>query len=285
MQSNPVDNADFEIAFAALLATAISQSETPYIQYPNLVEWMAISLLFLTLIRRIGVVNQLDKEKFLFIYSNYLMKLVSLVCLVYIIFSLSYLIHSYFGIWNSMSIFWIIAIPIAVMAPVFQEIFLGGGYMIEAQRAFSEAAEANKGTFGGKIWSQLGLISKPAEEMKENSGTQLEIDDFYCKENTSQRGEIPTKLLRRTALHIVATIVGLLLPFVLYGLVALAVSIHLEISIYVGLWTGLCVLSLTGLTDIWFSRYGLIKVNQTNWVGKAVSTMFALAFCMLMLPL
>lgn len=285
MDSNSIDSIDFEIAFSALLATTVTKLTTPYLQYSDIVEWMAIGLLLLTLIRRVGIVNQLDKKEPLFLYTNHLMKSISLVCLVYILFSISNLVYVNTGIGNGLIIFWIITIPIAIVIPVFQELTLGGGYMSEAQDAFSRAAEENQGTLGGKVWDFFESISKPTENIKSDVGKQAAIDDFDSKENTSKNVKIDKELLLSAIAHIFGTVLGLLLPIILYGIVATVMSRILVVSIYEALWTALCVLFLTGLTDIWFSKYGLIKVNETGWAGKAASVTAATVFSMLMLPL
>jgi hypothetical protein len=70
MNAEMSKNVDFEIAFASLLATLSAYLSVDAFAYEWVVEGAAISLLILTLLRRVGLMNRLEKQPPSILYND-----------------------------------------------------------------------------------------------------------------------------------------------------------------------------------------------------------------------
>lgn len=272
---------DFEISFSALLATIAVYISSSSIAYEPMVEVSAIGLLLLTLIRRIGYMNGLSIRHPIFPLTTYVMSSISYIVCVYILYCIAEVAIVPIGSVNTLHSFLIISITLPILVLTLQEVTIGG-FMGETQRIFETASSENEGTFGEFIWGQFAKVSREGRVDQPEYTVQKKLSEFSKSKSFS---EATPEQRRAVYSHLVGGIIGLILPFVVYGGISLLLGYILQVSLFLSFSIAISVLMITGPIDIWLSGYGLVPINQTAWLYKSLAAAVAIVLSFVILPL
>lgn len=270
---------DFEIAFSALLATLTIYINTELFSYKQIVESIAIVLIVLTLVRRVGLMNGLNSDHPMFLTSTHLMSGISYIVVFYLLYWTSEKISALLP-YEIISVFVLLPFPLVLAVVILQEVVIGG-FMRATEEVFDATSIENKGTLGGEIWRKFSDI---ARESRTDAA-----DEYQARlagyQNSKDFEDITKEKQKAVLGHILGSIVGLLLPFLVYGFLGVVLAYFLNISVWLSLWIVFCFHIITVPVDIWFSGYGLIQLNETGWLPKVVTTTIGIIFCFYALPL
>ncbi|WP_141212938.1 hypothetical protein [Halorubrum sp. Ea1] len=144
---------DFEIAFAALLATAV-------ITYPiSNAEWLgklaAFSVLTITLVRRIAIASPYAPVKVIMKRTIWAIEFATTVCVIILLYSLSEYLSGIYGI-SEILVFSITSPTLLMVLVVFQE-FIFRDYLIWWYAKFDE--KQNQGDKFAGLWGDIKIIA------------------------------------------------------------------------------------------------------------------------------
>jgi len=152
-KTDPESVIGFEIALAALLATAVLSFPTSQAQWVG--EVAAFSVLFITLVRRISVASPFAPESKIMAQTVRPIELATTVCVVVLFFSLSENIANVLG-WRVIIVFSIIT-PLFLLCMVFVEEVIFRDYLAWWYAKFSEKEKQAKVL--EDLWEIAKLVS------------------------------------------------------------------------------------------------------------------------------
>lgn len=270
---------DFEIAFSALLATLAIYISTELFSYEQIVESIAIILIVLTLVRRVGLMNGLNSDHLMFFISTHLMSGISYIVMFYLLYWVSEKVSAIVS-YDVILVFVLLPVPLVLAVIIIQEVAIGG-FMKASEEVFDATSIENKGTLGGEMWGRLSDIAR--ESRTDVADTyQARLSEY---QNSKQFSDLSKEKQRAVLEHILGSVIGMLSPFIVYGFLGLILAISLNLSVWLSLWVVFCFHIITVPVDIWFSGYGLIQLNETGWLPKVVTTTVGIVFCFYTLPL
>lgn len=280
MNEEASKNVDFEIAFAALLATLSVYLSVEMFDYEWIVEGAAIGLLILTLIRRVGIMNKLANTHPVFSITTHIMSGISYVVAFYLLFWVAELVGGLIPI----SVYWIFILftPFIVLSLVILQEIAVGGFMREAEDAFRSVSVRHGGSHSGDVFEYFSDTARQSRTDSNSSLKQTRLTDFRSSKPLE---EATPEELRVELVDRVITTIGLLLPFFIYGSLGMALAFWTDSSIVISILFIVCYLAITGLIDVWFSGYGLVPLGETDGKYKAAVIIIGTSFCFYALPL
>jgi hypothetical protein len=273
-------NVDFEIAFASLLATLSAYLSVDAFAYEWVVEGAAISLLILTLLRRVGLMNRLENNHPVFFITTYVMTGISYVVAFYLIFWIAELIEGLIPI----AVLWIfiVSTPAIVLGLVIAHEIAVGGFMSEAEDAFRSVSIEHRGSRSGVVFEHFSDTARQSRTDRNSSLKQTRLTDY---KNSKPLEEATPEELRAVLMHRLGTTIGLLVPFFVYAVLGVALAFWTGSSMLISILLVVCYLAITGLIDVWFSGYGLVQLGETDGKYKAAVIIIGIVFCFHSLPL
>ena len=166
------NSVDFEIAFAALLATAV-------ITYPiSNAEWLgklaAFSVLTITLVRRIAIASPYAPEKIIMKRTIWVIEFATTVCVIILLYSLSEYLSSIYGI-SEILLFSVISPALLMIIVVFQE-FMFRDYLIWWYAKFDE--KQNRGDKFAGLWGDIKIIAYWGSRARKNRDSWRQITNY-----------------------------------------------------------------------------------------------------------
>jgi len=281
MRREHTGDVDFEITFSALLATLAIYLSIPSVSHEWIIEFAAISLLFLTLIRRIAYMNKLPQTHQFFTASSQIMSGISYIVCFYILFWISSKTPVITEIYSQISVFSIIVLPLVLGSVIIQEITIGG-FMKESQNVFKSVSIQHQGSLGNVFWQKFTSSSRQARTDQNITTRQSHLSEY---KKTKDWDEVTFEEKKFIISHIAGTIFGFLLPFIIYGGLSIILASSLNISILLSFWVIICFHIITFPIDIWFSGYGLVPLENSSWLMKSVITTIGIVFCFYIFPM
>ena len=251
-----LDAIDTEIALTALLASAVASYPRPGLALYPLFKLIAVSLLVITLVRRLAMVNGLTSDHRLLHVTTHLLDIATDISVLY----LSYVgLEAFVGLIRPAATLGLLEYSVGTIAGVY--VFYGLLELIfrtelaEGERIFAAAADKHRGEVLGVVLRQFaGFVSQSRQ-----TTVQTTLGQYYDRDPESV-----------TAEEYIAVGRG----FIRLGLVLAAVIIGYSGLAAVGAWlwgsgltTALLVLTIlliSALVRLWYSNYGLIPVEERN---------------------
>lgn len=276
MSNEPnLNKADSEIALTALLSAAVMGYPIEnFILYP-VVKFVAVSLLLLTLARRVGIMNGLTNRNTLIQITTYIMDPATYISFFYLSYVFITWVSDIIGLNSDPGA---VAFGLGTSTLVFL-VFIGseilfGAALREGERGFSVTAQQHRGEVIGVFFSQIAGFVSSRSPNKETRQTKL--SEFY--ERTIDEYSFDEHL------RVGKSFLVMLLSFLIVGLsyVSLvAVGIYVfpvgKVGIILLL---LSVVIVSAFFRLWYSNYGLMQIENRNgyltFVGDSI-TFFIIA--------
>jgi len=246
---------DFEIAFAALIATVISILQPIHMSYYYIVLPSGISLLVLTLIRRIMIMSPISNNKFISRWSTHTMTAIASFCIVYILFEigLRFLSAIYFPLNNVIFVSLIIVFLIILVIAGLQMQF--GGLFKNIQDKIYAAAYEHKDNPAGQYWWSIANMIGYCH----NSKAEWYVQKRLIKPAPVEK-QSGGKIVKKP--YAIAMLTPVLLTIGVYLLVRQFVSADLEV---IAVMTSTVI--VLGFVDTILLTYGLVKL-QNDIIGR-----------------
>lgn len=159
----------FEIAFAALLATAVITYPTSQVQWVG--RAAAFAILLITLVRRMAIASPFASEADIMQYTVRLIEFATATCVIVLLFSLSEFIA---GTFNGNVIIWFSFIaPLLLFVGVFVQEFLFRDYLVWWYAKFNEKEQ--RGNTFESIWKDIKLVCLWASRARRNRQSWKEL--------------------------------------------------------------------------------------------------------------
>jgi hypothetical protein len=264
--TSKVTKVDFEIAFTALIATSVITFPSREIPEYSFIKYLALGLLLLTLIRRLAIVNGVNSSSGYMEATTHLLALFTYLTLLYLLYKASNHFVKVIELPASANLVFFILTPIVSVSILLLEFYILNSGFDTIERTVSKmgsrfSGRVRIGYYKFAVW--LGKIQNRKEDQLRQS-KMIEYSTDYKK----SVGVNPMYyLLFLFALGLILLPLGVLVwsSQLLFGFTMLF-SISLLFS----------VLSIVGLVDLWYLRYGLS--DATEQYGPYSLTMTILTY-------
>jgi len=271
MSNEPnLNKADSEIALTALLSAAVMGYPIPdFTLYPA-VKFVAVSLLLLTLVRRIGIMNGLTSHNTMIQTTTYLMDPATYISFFYLSYVFIAWLSGIIGLDSNPSA---AALGVGTSILVFF-VFIGseilfGSALSEGERGFSATAQQHRGEVIGAFFSQIAIFvgsrspNKKIRQTKLSEFYERTVDEYSFDEHV-QIGK------------------SFLIMLLSFSIVALSYASLLAVGIYVFPAGGVAIILLlisvvfvSAFFRLWYSNYGLMQIENKNgyitFVGESIT--------------
>lgn len=261
---------DSEIALTALLASVVAAYPISGLALYPLVKAAAIGLLALTLAKRIGLLSGLSNDDRPLRLLAYAMDLATTVSILYCCYAALRTSLAWVNISPQSAVFALafsVGTPVLIIATTVISELVFGDLLGEGQRVFAASAGQHQGEAMGWYLRQISEFvaeKRTAEPTTHQSNltdgrfTERTIEDLSEEELEQHATSVAVFLLSAGfallgyALLPVVAIVGLGLPWLLAGLLLVAVVI------------------VDAIVRLWYSTYGLLQIeNRNGWATYA----------------
>jgi len=251
-----MDAIDTEIALTALLASAVASYPRPGLTLYPLFKLVAGSLLVITLVRRLAIMNGLTSDHRLIHGTTHLLDVATDISVLYL---------SYIGLEALAGLIW----PSATLSVVeYSAGVIAGVYVLygflevifatelaEGERIFTSVANKHRGEVLGVALRQFTRFVSQSRQ----TTVQTTLSQYYDR----NQAEVTTK-----------EYIAIGRSFIRFGLTLVVIIIGYSGLTAVGAWLWgsgwttlplvVTVLLISGLVRLWYSNYGLIPVEERN---------------------
>lgn len=273
MDKEPVIGIDSEIALTALLAASVSAFPLPTMELYPVIKLVAIGLLFITLTRRMAVIQGISPKSRLLRVTTHILDPATYISILYLIYVLIRGLSNWVGIGEvDPAVFGALGGGVIFLGFLAWELTYRAG-LREGERSFDAVADRHKGEFLGAMLANLAKFVQSERVYGEQITTQKSLGSF--RDNTRDiedltPGEriILTKYLFKTAIAIILPVISYILLMIFSGI------------LFSGSWVArflllFAVIVTSGFTRLWYSRYGLLKIEERNgyitFTGTAIT--------------
>lgn len=159
MKDGAINKADSEIALTALLSAAVMGYPMPNLSLYPALRLVAIGLLLLTLVRRIGIVNGLTDDDVVIRATTYLMDPATYIAFLYLSYVYARWVMNTANLGSEPSVTSYGAGTAVLIFVVFlTSELLFGSALREGERVFSATARQHRGEIFGAVLSQIGAF-------------------------------------------------------------------------------------------------------------------------------
>jgi hypothetical protein len=274
---------DSEIALTALLASLVTAYPTPDLWLYSFVKGAAIGLLAMTLGKRVGLISGLSSDDWPMRLLAYAMDFTTTVTILYCCYAALRTSLTWVNIGPQSAVFplvFSVGTPVLVIMTVVVSELIFGDLLGEGERVFAASATQHQGEAMG--W-YLRQVSEFVGEKRTADPTthQSKLTDWQFSERTIE--DLSEEELEQHATSI--TIFYLSVGFVLLGYLLLPIVTVLVFgqSWFLAGLLLLAVVTVDAIVRLWYSTYGLLKIeNRNGWVTY-VETMGSYAVAVLLL--
>lgn len=281
MEQEKISYVDSEIALTALLAAGVTAYPIPWVEVYRLVQLIAISLLFLTLIRRMAVVQGIPAENSLLKMTTFVLEPATYISILYLVLALSTRIAPTNGSDVVDPLFFA-----AYATGVIFLLFLGWELVFrvalrEGERVFSAKADEHRRDILGILLSRLARYVKSERVYHEPITEQRKISDYL--DNTRKVEDLDHDEKVALAMNILGTTVGISLAILAYPVLALLHTVLFSTSLITAILLLLSVAVTAGFVRLWYSRYGVIRAEERSGYVVFLETVITYGFISWML--
>lgn len=253
---------DSEIALVALLAAAVTGYSVPSLAAYPAVKLSALGLLALTLVRRTGVVAGVADDATAIRATTYLMDAATNVALLYLAFVLARQVVGILGFGRPPGVLAFCAVTIGLLIAVFVgSTLLFDEPLAEGERVFAAAAEQHRGEVLGAAFEGfagwVGSSRRAAGEMR-----QAPLSRFYDRP-AGDYSMAERKAIAKSTVIMVGIALLALAGYVAVGAIGARV---LAVGWPRAFLLLLTVMLVDGYVRLWYSDYGLVRVEDRNGV-------------------
>ena len=255
---------DSEIAITALLAAAVSGFPLQEEIYP-LIKGIAIGLLGLALVKRISILNGLTFEDTPLRILTYIMDPASYIAFLYLCYvTTQRLIYAFSdGLFVELRVFIFSLVSVGGILTVFvgSQLILGAS-LKEGERIFEASSEKHQGEALGLVLRQISLYVAASRRPNETITYQSRLTDGRFTDRDLE--DLTLEEQTQIAKSILVMIAGLGIALLGYiGIAALGVY-YFKISWFSAASLLVAVLIVSAFFRIWYSHYGLARVEERN---------------------
>jgi len=262
MDGDYIGRVDSEIAFTALLSGIVSSYSVPANGFYPYVKFSAISLLFLTLARRMAIIQGIKTDSKILRITTYLMDLATYVSSLYILYIMAAGIASTTRITGSDTLLFGITTPVFVFS-----IFLAWettyrSALKEGERIFGVAGQRHQGEFLGVVSAEISNFVRKRRCLDKSSTKQVSLTHFNDTDESLDEIDIERQF------HFAFSVIVLLFSIALLILIYAAL-IWLTGFLFGGWWVTrflllISTLSVSAFVRMWYSKYGIVQVEDRN---------------------
>lgn len=272
-----VGRIDSEIALTALLAAGVTGFPTPSLSLYPYIKLVAIGLLALTLVKRMGVLNGLTREDTSLLVLTHVMDPATHIAAFYLCY-IAAKSGQRLVPFDASPITFPLAFSVAVIVLVFAILLafelVFSGLLREGERIFAASAEQHRGEAFGE------LLRNISNQIAQSDGT----DSTWQSELTNSRhydhsfGDLSEEQVWYAVRSFAIMIASIFFVLLVHVVLLLVGAWAFEISWWLSSILLFSVLVVSAYSRMWYSNYGLIPAEERNgyatFAGDAVTYAF-----------
>lgn len=261
-EQNGVEKVDFEIAFTAFLSSSVLTFQVPDVNIYPYLRVAALSLLFLTLVRRAAIAEENRNTGRFLSSSEYLLNFFTNISILYLFYAVSVNIPGHNSIIpnNIASIFIILTVFGGFTLLLFYEIILSTA-LKEGIKIFAKARQNHGGTMLGIFFTNIeSFVEKRRADIYETETVQTKLGRYNEVDQDVSPEQAATALKTFTKFFFGAFVI----PLGLMALLVLSGSRIFGISLVTSVGILLSIVIVNGLVDLLYSNYGLVEIGDRN---------------------
>lgn len=261
-EQNGVEKVDFEIAFTAFLSSSVLTFQVPDVAIYPYLRIAALSLLFLTLVRRAAIAEENKNTGKFLNSSEYLLNFFTNISILYLFYSISVGISGYNPVLstNTAFIFIILTIFGGFTLLLFYEIILSTAIK-EGINIFAKARQNHQGTMLGIFFINIeSFVKKGRADIYETETVQTKLGRYNEVGQDVSPEQAVTAFKAFTKFFVGAFV----LPLGLMALLVLSGTRLFRISWVTSVGVLLSIVIVNGLVDLLYSNYGLVEIGDRN---------------------
>lgn len=264
MSMERITGIDSEIALTALFATLVaSYPDTTFNLYP-VFKAAAISLLLLTLMRRMLVMQDVSSQHALLRITTHIMDPVTYLSILYLIFRALRTVLATFGYQEIPPLLFVSVGTFSVFIGFIGWELSMGSALQEAERVFGATADKHQGELIAEVFSSIAAYAHPDRVYGKQVTSQSKLGTFTNQDREFE--DLSPDQQHMAMRNFLVTLVALTLPII--GYISLVpISGYLFQSWWLSRSLLLLLVMLTSAAvRLWYSNYGLVNVEQRNGV-------------------
>lgn len=277
-----VDAVDSEIALTALLAAGVTAYPSPSLWFYRPVKLAAVGLLALTLAKRVAVLNGLTVDDTPLRWFTHLMDPPTYVAYLYLVWTATgYALKVVAEPTPEMhTLAFAVAVPIVTFGVFIASQLAFGGPLREGERIFAASAEQHQGEVLGAILRGISWFVADSRQPDTTPTRQTKLTELrFHDRDLSELTQDEQATLARSA-GITATSLGIVL--LVYAALIVGAVWFTGIVWWLAAVLLFAVLVVSAYFRIWYSNYGLVRIENRNGYLTAVGDIITYAFVLLL---
>lgn len=270
MSKEEISNVDFEIAFTASIAALVIGFPLPELETYVAIKMSAISLLFLTLVRRLALMSGSEYKGKVLRVTTYLMSYSTFVSILYLFYYLSFILSKATNRVNLETLFLVVTTTFVLSIVVVHELIFRD-FLYKSSKLF------RKNPALPSRFSSTTSMKYPGYQQTLNttSARDMSKDRSNKQENSAEESEVRTQITLR-GLRLVISLVVVVTSVLIIYLASVIFRSGFMISLFLFIVTYLVM----GLVNMYYSMYGLVNLRGKNWLysflTKTITYLFAI---------
>jgi hypothetical protein len=267
---------DSEIALTAFLAAGVTAYPISRIRGYPLIQLIAISLLFLTLIRRMAVLQGIQAENSLLKVTTYILDPATYISILYLVIVLNnWIAPANKSGTVSPPVFAITAIVVIFLLFFGWELVFRAA-LREGERVFSAKADEHGRDLLGVFLLKFSRYIKSERVYNEPITEQRQINDYL--DNTRKFEDLDDEEKVELGMSMLSTTAGVLLALLAYPALAILHIVFFSTNLVTAFLLLLSVVVTAGFVRLWYSRYGVIKAEDRSGYIVFLNTLITYGF-------
>lgn len=265
---------DFEIALTAFIASTVTAFPASELQEYSVVKILAISLLILTLIRRLAIINNLQKTSFLLEGTTHLLNAFTYISILYLYLKFSIWLSASEHFPLTVSKTFLVVVPLFTLLILTAQVLILRDALAGSEELLLSTSDEHRGTvFGGLLTAFAVYLGKKRQKIH-GVTRQTKLGEFYERDVSDMDPDEVSRWLKSS----LSAFTSLSLACLTLLAVAILGSVLFRISWGIGLLLWTDVILVAGLVDLWYSLYGVISVNERNKALYFLTILFTYLF-------